>query len=131
MPGWVIFLLVLTAVVAFVKYAGNQDDAGANPSAKTVEAARPALDFSKQIYTSDHAIICPQSIFYDYRADRGFEEVSNLFTAIFSRAEKEKALGCVEWKAGIPVKAHQMAAPLDSYISIDDAYFTMKPHLQN
>ena len=98
----------------------------------------PKLDYTKPIYTAYSAIICPQALLYDYHEEHGPQALFDLFTAIFHREEKAKAMGCEIWQKGIPVyDAHRMDKPLDYYVSISRdpggmaTMFTMEADLMN
>ena len=95
------------------------------------------LDYAKPIVTSEGAIICPQALFYDIRADHGPQAVYEVFGALTHRAEKAHALGCDEITGGIPVTAHRMTHPLEDFISVTfpgiqtGEFFTMEGNLEN
>jgi len=69
------------------------------------------LDYSKAIVTDDHAIVCPQSLLFDLRADHDANAILDAFTALSSRDEKARALGCEVLQGGISVTAHRMSLP--------------------
>jgi hypothetical protein len=95
------------------------------------------LDYSKAIVTDDHAIVCPQSLLFDLRADHDANAILDAFTALSSRDEKARALGCEVLQGGIAVTAHRMSAPFDTYVSVglsgtgSDEFFTMESELKN
>lgn len=101
------------------------------------ETNKPLLDYSKEIFTIDYAIICPQSLFFDIRADHGIREIYGVYTSFFGTSEKAQKLGCAEWKGGIRVYARRMTSPLEDFVSIslspneNSTMFTMEPHLTN
>jgi len=89
------------------------------------------LDYTKPIYTRDYAIICPQSLFFDIRADHDANAIFDVFTAFTGRDEKAKALGCDVVRGDIPVTAERMLSPFDTYVSVHFAgiqgeFFTME-----
>lgn len=106
------------------------------PNAEKETERQPPLDYSSPIFTKDRTIVCPQSLFFDIRADHGPEAVYSLFTSIVSVDSKAKALGCELWRGGLSVYAHRMSPPFDDFVSVSfsrDAasLFTMEPHLTN
>ncbi len=91
------------------------------------------LDYSKPIVTGYSAIICPQSVLSDIRADHDANALSEAFSALTNRAQKAEALGCEVIREGIPVKASKMD---DSFVSISvsglpGSFFTMEGELEN
>jgi hypothetical protein len=95
------------------------------------------LDYAKPIITSDGAIVCPQALFYDMRADHGPKAVYEAFGAFTHRADKAHALGCEVVTGGIPVTAHRMTHPLEDFVSVTfpgnsaSELFTMEAELEN
>jgi hypothetical protein len=69
------------------------------------QQAAGKLDYSKPIYTTRGAIICPLGLIGDHREDHSIQNLVDAYQSIFSRSEKVKALGCQEWQAGIRVYA--------------------------
>jgi len=98
---------------------------------------RKKLDYSKPVYTTGYAILCPQSLFFDLRADHDANAIFEVFTSISHRDEKAKALGCEVVREGIPVQAHRMDAPFNDYVAVslmgqqDSSLFTMEAELEN
>ena len=96
-----------------------------------------ALDYSRPIYTGEGAIVCPQSLLLDPRLDHDANAVFEAFTAFSDRDDKARALGCEVLREGIPVHAHRMTEPFESYVSLSlppdgqDNLFTMEPDLEN
>lgn len=72
------------------------------------------LDYSKPVFTTSRTIVCPLSLFFDVRADHSLDKVMDMFTSIWSRSEKAKALGCEELQADILVTA----SSYDDYFSL-------------
>jgi TonB family protein len=75
---------------------------------KNAESDTPTiapLDYSKPVFTTSRTIVCPLSLFFDVRADHSLDKVMEMFTSIWSRSEKAKALGCEELQADILVTA--------------------------
>jgi hypothetical protein len=60
--------------------------------AAVVFAPKPAehkkLDYSKPVYTVQSAILCPQSLFFDPRADHDANAIFEVFTSFLHRDEK-------------------------------------------
>jgi len=86
--------------------------------------------------TGESAIICPQSLLFDIRADHDANAVLQVFTAISNRSGKAQAIGCEVIREGIAVKAEKMSAPFDYYVSISanglpGRFFTMESELEN
>jgi hypothetical protein len=65
------------------------------------------LDYSKPIYTIDHAMVCPSSLLFDNRADHDARTIVAAFYSLWNRTEKAHALGCEELQEGIRVFAHR------------------------
>jgi hypothetical protein len=93
---------------------------------------RKKLDYSKPIYTVQSAIICPQSLFFDPRADHDPNAIFDVFISILHRDEKARALGCEVVREGIPVTAHRMESPFNDYVAVslsgqqNSSLFTME-----
>jgi hypothetical protein len=98
---------------------------------------RKKLDYSKPIYTVQSAIICPQSLFFDPRADHDPNAIFDVFISILHRDEKARALGCEVVREGIPVTAHRMESPFNDYVAVslsgqqNSSLFTMEANLEN
>lgn len=95
------------------------------------------LDYSRPIATDDYAIVCPQTLLFDVRADHDANAVLETFTAFSHRDEKARALGCEVVHGDIPVTAHRMSSPFNDYVSISipgfesGGFFTMEGDLKN
>jgi hypothetical protein len=76
------------------------------------------VDYSKPVYTEDSAIICPQSLLFDLRADHDANAIFEAFTSFSHRDEKARALGCEVVRGGIPVTAHRMSSPFSEYVAV-------------
>lgn len=103
-----------------------------NPSTtqQTAKALPPApLDLNKPVYTKANAILCPMSLFFVPNAD--MKAVVGLWTTIWDRSEKVKAVGCQQWTDGIRVKARKLFQDDDEAISIEGTFFTMRSDLRN
>jgi hypothetical protein len=98
---------------------------------------QPALDLSKPVYTTSHAIVCPLGVLvassFDVRADHGPEAIVDLYTSVLDLKSKEQALGCEEWRGGIRVEAVDMEQRPGglSLVQINGTLFTAKVHLTN
>jgi hypothetical protein len=122
-------LLLILAVIAVVwihgMFYGPESE---NPP-------ETALDLSKPVYTTNHAIVCPLGLFFDgdVRADHGPEAIFELYTSVLNLKSKEEALGCEEWQGGIRVAALDMEErPRGlSLVQINGTRFTAKAHLTN
>lgn len=68
---------------------------------ETVREKNGGLDYSKPIYTTRDAVICPIDIFFDRRASRSAEAAERAALALFDREEKLQAIGCEVWRPGI------------------------------
>lgn len=73
--------------------------------AEPSQQAAGKLDYSKPIYTTRGAIICPLGLIGDRREDHSIQNLVDAYLSIFNRSEKVKALGCQEWQPGIRVYA--------------------------
>lgn len=105
------------------KHGGTHDA----PSPPVNEALHRPLDFTKQIYTQDHAIICPLSLVSDHRADHSPQVIFDAYTSIWNRSEKVKSLGCEEWRGGIAVSAYEARK---DFVIVNGNLFTMFPESQ-
>ncbi|MCU1224669.1 MAG: hypothetical protein JWQ42_2762, partial [Edaphobacter sp.] len=101
-PFFTIFIFLFIAVCVFC-----------NRSQSKYEYKK--LDYSKPVFTSELAIVCPKSLLLDVRADHGPAAVWDAFMSFTSRGEKARALGCEEWIGGIPVHAHRMTSPFEDF----------------
>jgi hypothetical protein len=114
-----LWAVVISAIVVVVIHLGQ-------PLPK-----KPPLNYSKPVYTTSYAIVCPIGLLFDVRADHGPEAVNDLFTSVMDLKSKEQKLGCEEWQGGIQVNAVHMKPPFDRYIQVNGAAFTMESHLTN
>lgn len=94
-----------------------------------IDASSKQIDWTKPVYTRDRAIICPLSIFADPRADHDMQHIQDLWLSIWNRSAKVKALGCEEWRDGVPVRA--LTDRESSIVIINDILFTQKFDLRN
>src|ERR1700676_2814282 len=102
------------AMVAVMAYHGDSKE----------EPQEPPLDYSKPVFTVDHAVVCPLGILFDQRADHGPSAVFDMFISMFSQSSKAQALGCQELHGGIRVTAVRMNLPSDlHYVQIDGTMF--------
>jgi hypothetical protein len=122
--GTKVFLLVIAGMLVMCFY--NL----ARPKPSEPEKAITPLDYSKAIYTTDHAIICPLSLLSDRRADHDIATVVDMYASAFTAETKAEKLGCEVWKGGIKVTAKPMdeMAPL---VTLNTYSFTVDAHLTN
>lgn len=122
--GTKLFLLII--VVCLVMCFYNL----AKPKSSEPEKAIAPLDYSKPVYTTDHAIVCPLSLLSDRRADHDISAVMDMYTSAFTAESKAEKLGCEVWKSGIEVAAKPMdgMAPL---VTVNTSAFTVGAHLTN
>lgn len=101
-------------------------------ASETLDADSRQINWAKPIYTRDRAIICPLSIFDDPRADHDIPAIHDLWTSVWSRSAKVKALGCEEWRDGVAVRA-RLAFPdqKSSIVIINEILFTQQFDLRN
>lgn len=77
------------------------------------------LDYSKPIFTSEHAIVCPASLLWDPSVDRGLPAVHEVFESFSDTSEKARAIGCETLGVSLPVyHAERMSPPFDEWVSI-------------
>jgi hypothetical protein len=91
-----------------------------------------ALDYSKSVYTTDHAIVCPLGLLFDVRADRGPEAVMMMF--LRDDEDKAKEIGCEVWRGGVRVEAVKMeqeSSETFHLTQINGTLFTAEVHLTN
>jgi hypothetical protein len=92
------------------------------------ERVRTPLDYTKQVYTTSHAVICPQSLFNDPREGHDLHAVLNMYVSPFDMDSKAEKLGCEVWHGGVAVTA----MPIDeTFAEINDGLFTATAHLTN
>lgn len=92
------------------------------------ERVRIPLDYSKQVYTTGHAVICPQSLFNDPREGHDLHAALNMYISPFDMDSKAEKLGCEVWHGGIAVTA----IPIDGTLAdINDGLFTVTADLTN
>jgi hypothetical protein len=96
---------ILRLVLATVAPAWAVQGCGTPEHEKPVEPVEPVLDYSKPVYTVDHAIVCPLgtliAAYVDARADHGPGAIVALYISPVGREIREKALGCEEWPGGV------------------------------
>lgn len=93
---------------------------------------RVALDYSKPVYTTDRAIVCPLGLLFDVRADRGPEAVMMMF--LRDDEDKAKEMGCEVWRGGVRVEAVKMekeSSETFHLTQINGTSFTAEVHLTN
>jgi hypothetical protein len=129
MKKFLLCVVVIAAVVCIVRpWPFSRDD---------TEKPTAPLDYSKPIYTIDRAIVCPLgqlvASYYDVRADHGPEAIVALYTSLFGRESREKALGCEEWRGGVKVEAVELERKPEGLVlvQINGTLFTAKAHLTN
>jgi hypothetical protein len=95
------------------------------------------LDYSKPVYTVDHAIVCPMETliasYLDAPPDRRPEAIAALYISAVDRVDREKVLGCEEWRGGIEVKAIELEQRPEglALVQINGSFFTAKADLSN
>ena len=99
-------------------------------SKKEPEKATAPLDYSKPVYTTDHAVICPISLLSDPRADHDISSVMNMYMSPFTMDSKAEKLGCEVWHGGIEVTARPMNG-MAGLVTVNTAAFTVAAHLTN
>lgn len=114
-----LWTVAITAIIAAVTYFSGS------------EHQKPALDYSKRVYTNGFAIVCPLGLLLDPQSGHGPEAVADLFTSISNLSSKEQELGCTEWRGGLRVDAVRMSPPFEDYVQINGTLFTMESHLTN
>jgi hypothetical protein len=92
----------------------DRSDNDSQPTAETDEK----LDYSKPVFTDDHATVCPVSLLHSIDANHGPEQVLEMFMSFLGRSEKEKELGCTELVGGIPVTVSRVGDGPLIYISL-------------
>jgi hypothetical protein len=101
------------------------------------ETKRPALDFSRPIFTEDGAQVCPQGLMFDLRQNGGIRALQDAELSIVGRAEKFERIGCQALIGGLRVYARRMTGMFDGYVSVslspamDQALFTREFNLKN
>lgn len=128
--------LILLAVGISILIAFMQDETEATTPSPSGASGKPLhIDFSRPVYTTDHAAICPLTLLWDRRADRDAGAIIDAMTSIFDRSEKLKRLGCEEWKEGIRVEATPMDDSSLVLLRIDgdtdSSAFTLRWELEN
>jgi hypothetical protein len=100
-PTVVIYVLaVVVLAVLILDPKDSERDSNTTPNAP--------LNYSKPVFTTSAAIVCPMSLLFDIRTDHSPEEVADMFNSILSRSEKAKSLGCEELREGIHVSARPL-----------------------
>jgi flagellar basal body-associated protein FliL len=107
-----IILVLLLAVIVLPALLGSFLTPTQESDNKRTNIHREKLDYSKPVFTTERAIICPQGLLIssllDKRSGHGINEVFDLWTTILHRSDRVKELGCEEWKEGIRVYAQPM-----------------------
>lgn len=122
--GTKVFLLIVAVCLVMCLY--NL----AKPKSSEPEKAVAPLDYSKPVYTTDHAIVCPTSLLSNNRADHDISAVMDMYTSAFTAESKAEKLGCEVWKGGIEVTAKAMDG-MDPLVTINGSAFTVAAHLTN
>jgi hypothetical protein len=121
-------------VLAIVAPVWAIEGCGTPQPEKPVE---PVFDYSKPVYTVDHAIVCPLGTliasYVDVRADHGPEAIVALYASSVDRESREKALRCEEWRGGIKVEAVELEQRPEglTLVQINGTLFTAKADLTN
>ncbi|MGH9729300.1 MAG: hypothetical protein ACRD33_01890 [Candidatus Acidiferrales bacterium] len=95
------------------------------------EPEQPPLDYSKPVFTTSYAVVCPLGLLLSPRADAQDEIRGTFFGLHFSLSDKAKELGCEELVGGLKVDAVHMRAPLDEFVQVDGTFFTTPTYLTN
>ena len=91
------------------------------------DTPRIPLDYSRPVYTTDHAIICPLGTLLDVRSGHGRDALLDLFTSVFNLKTKEANLGCEEWMGGLQVDAVPIRTVTDlRYVQINGSKLTIE-----
>jgi hypothetical protein len=114
---WTIIIVVI--FIAAVSYFGKP------------EPEKPALDYSRPVYTDSYAIVCPLGLLLSVRADVQKEITDVFFGLHLSLSDKAKEFGCEELVRGLKVDAVHMSPPFDSYVQINGTLFTTPANLYN
>ena len=84
------------------------------------------LDYTKPVYTIEHAIVCPESLMFDERADHEPGIVGGMFGS-HNESEAER-LGCEVLRGGVQVVIGPRKPPL---VAVNNNYFTVENELTN
>lgn len=137
----VLFVLVLVATssndkktVSNTQPAPTSTEPQTSSSANTEQTEDRPLDYSKAVFTKYGAVVCPIGLLSDPREDHSPDKVAEMFTSIWNKDDKAKALGCTELQEGVPVKATKFGDEMAS-ISLPgtgvEGLFTMEDELTN
>jgi hypothetical protein len=80
-----------------------------------VSAPKKPLDYSKPLYTTEHTVVCPQSLLFS--KDDIYETLDDAFLSIWHMKEAQKELGCHEWHSGIRVYGEKLNLGTDALSS--------------
>lgn len=101
------------------------------PVVRKPEVSQSGIDFSRPVYTTANAIICPISLFFSHRADRDAAAIRGLWTTFWGRSQNVKDFGCEEWREGILVRARLASDQPNSIVFVNDVLFTQQFDLRN
>jgi hypothetical protein len=128
---------ILWLVLASVAPVWAVQGCGTPEPEKPVEPVETVLDYSKPVYTVDHAIVCPLgtliAAYVDARADHGPGAIVALYMSPVDRESREKALGCEEWQGGVKVKVEELEQRPEgfTFVRVNGSFFTAKADLSN
>ncbi len=123
-----VILISLIIVIVLVIFIKNDTEI---PS-ENIKEIRKELDYTKPIFTTHKAIVCPAYLLHDPKTD--IQKILGLWTTIFGRSDAVKEAGCEEWASGtkvdIPVKRSEQIISFSSpYNRLE--YFTQAFELTN
>jgi hypothetical protein len=131
-----LILVSIVGLFVLVALAPENHNTSNDRTTSQATSTKPELDFSRPIFTDANAVVCPEALLWDNRAEHSADAIAEkAFASIWNHSEKVKEAGCQEWKAGIRVyvTSHRKNAFITFTLTPDGwpQYITLSPYLAN
>lgn len=97
MTAWKLILAILA--IGLVGSALERKDVAREPTKDKADT----LDFSRPIYTTSGAMVCPLDILFERREGKDFAAAARAAKTVIGRSKAIADAGCEEWHQGIQI----------------------------
>ena len=124
--------IVLGVCVAIFRWLSAPDKGPGDRSTDPKIAEAATLDYSKPIYTTHDAMVCPLSLMTDVRADHSPELVMRAFYSFWGKEDRARKLGCEVLQEDVRMyNVHPMGGIIVDLSPNGVALFTIERELRN
>ena len=100
----IIYVIVIGVIAAAGVYFSRRDGPVVHVSEENRSPAEPPrIDLGRPLFTTRAAIVCPGDALFDIREGYGYPALRSLYTSVLNLEDKERRLGCMELREGVPV----------------------------